>query len=145
METTHNCMTKANIVPPRAPANRAPHPAGGHRRSAPLAAHENVRLEPRAGLSLHNVAGMEVTCLSGCLWLTMEGDLRDITLAAGDAFTIERNGLVLISAVEPSLVNMRTQWDTSYGRWPRWLQIVANWFVRAGEARARRHRLSRYY
>ncbi len=147
METIHNGMTKVNIVAAgtRAPTARAPDYATRHRLSALLAAQENVPLEPRTGLSLRNAAGMEIACLSGCVWLTMEGDSRDITLAAGDAFTLERNGLALISAIEPSLVSLRTQWDASYGRWPRWLQTIASWLVRAGEARARRHLLSRYY
>ena len=147
METTRTCPSSMNIITPgaRSQAIRGHGPATRQRRNALLAAQENVRLDPRRGLALQNAAGMEITCLSGCLWLTMEGDSRDIMLAAGDAFTIERNGLTLISSPAPSLVNLRAQWESSYGRWPRWLQAVAGWLVRVGEARARRHRLSRYY
>jgi hypothetical protein len=110
-----------------------------------LAGQENVRLEPKSGLSLRNAAGTEITCMSGCIWLTMEGDSRDITLAAGDAHTIERDGLTLVSALESSVVNVRFVWDSGYARWPRWVQELASWLVRIGEARARRHVLSRYY
>jgi len=115
------------------------------RSTVPPPAQGNVRLDTGAGLSLKNVAGVEITCLSGHVWLTMDGDSRDITLSAGDAFTVERDGLTLISALGPSLVNVRRKWDDSYARWPRWLQTVATWLARTGEARARRHRLSRFY
>ncbi len=110
-----------------------------------LTTHGNVQVEPGSGFSLADAAGTEITCLSGALWLTMERDSRDITLGPGDAFTIERNGLTLISAVEPSRIHVNRRWDERYVRWPRWLQLVATWLVRSGEARARRHTLSRYY
>ena len=67
----------------------------------------NIRLEPRREISLHDAAGVELTCLTGQVWLTMEGDTRDITLSTGDQHTIERNGLTLVNAIEPSLVHVR--------------------------------------
>ena len=109
------------------------------------ASQENVRLEPRSGLSLHDAAGVEIACLSGRVWITMEGDSRDITLGAGDAYTLERNGLTLVSTCEAAIVNVRSRWDARYARWLRLLQHLASWLVRVGEARARKHHLSRYY
>ena len=37
--------------------------------------------------------GLRVQCLTGTLWLTQDGDRRDIVLEAGDGATIERDGL----------------------------------------------------
>jgi hypothetical protein len=45
-------------------------------------------------------AGTLVSCLSGTLWLTQEGDLRDIVLEAGDEARIERGGASYLSALD---------------------------------------------
>ena len=43
--------------------------------------------------------GLLVQCLTGTLWLTQEGDPRDIVLKPGEEATIERDGLSLVSAL----------------------------------------------
>jgi hypothetical protein len=43
-----------------------------------------------------------VECLSGALWITQDGDSRDIILAPGDSFSFDRIGDALISALEDS-------------------------------------------
>lgn len=43
--------------------------------------------------------GQWLHCLRGTLWLTQEGDPRDIVLEAGDEALIERDGLSIISAM----------------------------------------------
>ena len=142
MNATSTCISKPNAVA-RA---RTKGVAGAHRLLRDRAlARETVRVEPGHGVSLADAAGVQVVCLQGRLWLTLEGDARDITLGAGDAHTIERNGLTLVTAFEPSRLSVRAQWDRRYARWPRWLRLLASWLVNVGEARARRHRLSRYY
>ena len=111
-----------------------------------ISRHEMVRLEPPGALSLDDAAGVEITCSSGRLWITMEGDTRDITLAAGESYTIERNGRTIVSACESSIVVTRLQWDASYAGWRPWLRRFSSWLVRMAEARVRTHaRLSRYY
>ena len=105
----------------------------------------NVRLEPRREISLHDAAGVELTCLTGQVWMTMEGDTRDITLSIGDQHTIERNGLTLVNAIEPSLVHVRVARARGAHVWRRWLRHIWVYLVRAGEIRAHRHLLSRYY
>ncbi len=55
-----------------------------------LASGELVKLDGARGTTLR------VT--RGTLWLTLERDMRDIVLTAGDAFTIERGGLTLVEA-----------------------------------------------
>lgn len=43
--------------------------------------------------------GSCVQCLSGTLWLTQQGEVRDIVLEAGDMAVIERNGTSIVFAL----------------------------------------------
>ena len=49
------------------------------------------------------VAGRVILCRKGVLWLTQTGKPGDHLIQAGEAFPIDRRGLVLISALEESL------------------------------------------
>lgn len=64
--------------------------------------HGSVALERLGGLSLKDAAGAAITCLTGRLWITQEGDRRDFVLSAGESLRIARGGLTLVSAVEAS-------------------------------------------
>jgi hypothetical protein len=46
--------------------------------------------------------GRRVELLSGSLWITQDGDRRDIVLAAGEAFDFDRGGDALLSAFADS-------------------------------------------
>lgn len=48
-------------------------------------------------------AGQRVECLAGVLWITQDGDLRDVILETGEAFAFDRRGNALISALADSL------------------------------------------
>ena len=50
-------------------------------------------------LKLDNVAGASIACERGTLWITQHGDGRDLVLAAGKTFTVERGGLTVITAM----------------------------------------------
>ena len=43
--------------------------------------------------------GDRVECLAGTLWVTQDGDPRDVVLGAGDGFTVDRDGRTLVSAL----------------------------------------------
>jgi hypothetical protein len=45
---------------------------------------------------------VRVRCISGLLWITQEGDIRDIILKPGDEFTITSRGVALISSLDDS-------------------------------------------
>ncbi len=96
----------------------------------------NIALAPRNAMALTDAAGVEVECLKGQVWLTMDGDRRDIFLEPGDAHSIERNGLTLINAIEPSVVHVQPP-RARPAAWRRWLSNVWVWLVSAGEARVR--------
>lgn len=50
-------------------------------------------------------------CCAGTIWITQEGDPRDIFLAAGERFTFDRPSLALISAEEGA----RNEWMDDVG------------------------------
>jgi hypothetical protein len=50
-----------------------------------------------------DVAGRVISCWKGVLWLTQAGTPGDHLIRAGEAFAIDRRGLVLISALEDSV------------------------------------------
>ncbi len=46
--------------------------------------------------------GRRIECLSGVIWVTQDGDRRDIVLEAGEAFEFDRTRGVLVSALKDS-------------------------------------------
>lgn len=50
-------------------------------------------------LHLHHALGQRIEALGGRLWITMDGDLRDIVIDAGEGFTVDRSTDVLLSAM----------------------------------------------
>lgn len=46
--------------------------------------------------------GDVIRCLSGSLWVTQEGDLRDYILVPGQDFWVTRTGTVIVQALEKS-------------------------------------------
>jgi hypothetical protein len=49
-------------------------------------------------VGLDGARGTTLRVTRGTLWLTFERDTRDVVLAAGDVFTIDRGGLTLVEA-----------------------------------------------
>src|SRR5882672_4282801 len=62
----------------------------------------HLPLERREVIRLHDPRGARVECVRGALWITQNSDHRDYFLAANDALTLDRPGLALIHAQEPS-------------------------------------------
>jgi len=42
----------------------------------------------------------------GCVWITMNGAVRDIVLGAGQAFTVDRNGRTQLHAEAPTALHI---------------------------------------
>ena len=51
---------------------------------------------------VHHPLGQRVECVSGALWVTQDGDPRDIVLNAGESFAFDQRGDALISALDDS-------------------------------------------
>jgi Protein of unknown function (DUF2917) len=89
------------------------------------------------------VAGtaVEITCVAGVLWVTQEGDLRDLFLAPGESLRLARRGLTIVTALEPSLVRLVEGAKTSVGssawlRVSRWMRVATAVSIRRRAARA---------
>ena len=80
--------------------------------------HTKHRLERFGAVALRNRRGSTVTCVSGTLWLTMEGDTRDIVLAAGASFVVDRDGLTILAAHQASVVDVSAP-QRAPGWWTR--------------------------
>jgi hypothetical protein len=62
-----------------------------------------VRLRNKELFSIkENCTGMIISCRTGVLWLTREGDPADHLIRAGEKLTIGDEGLILISALADS-------------------------------------------
>ncbi len=53
-------------------------------------------------LRITDSRGLLVRVAQGRIWLTEEGDRRDILVGPGESFRLERAGLALVYALEPA-------------------------------------------
>ena len=59
-----------------------------------------VTLPPTSVIAVQDGAGTRIRCLSGVLWVTQEGELKDSIVRAGDMLTLHKPGRTVISALE---------------------------------------------
>lgn len=59
-----------------------------------------TQLRKGAMLSLRDAQRSSVVVFRGSVWITQDGDPRDAFINAGETFTIDRRGLVLVEALE---------------------------------------------
>jgi hypothetical protein len=50
--------------------------------------------------------GWLVVCIGGSIWLTHDGDPRDITLVAGETHLADRAGRLLVQALESAVIRV---------------------------------------
>ena len=65
---------------------------------------ELLNLGRRGVYTLADAAGVQVTCTSGAVWLTLDNDERDIILEAGESFTDTQHRRAVIYAFQVSTV-----------------------------------------
>jgi Protein of unknown function (DUF2917) len=63
-------------------------------------------LNRRETLVLDNAQGTIIAVDRGCLWVTLEHDVRDIVLAKGMRFQIDRSGRTIIAAEADSRLRL---------------------------------------
>jgi DUF2917 family protein len=70
-----------------------------------------ARLELKAGevVTLDDAVGASVQARLGSVWITEEGDVRDIVLGPGEQRVIARAGRTLIQAMQTSWISIRTK------------------------------------
>ena len=67
-----------------------------------------TRMPARETLVLENARGTVIAVDHGCLWITLEGDTRDIVLTDGMRFEIDRHGRTIVVAEEDTRVRLST-------------------------------------
>jgi Protein of unknown function (DUF2917) len=61
-----------------------------------------TRLARDEMLRVRHASGRCIVVFSGMAWVTQEGDPRDRLLTSGETFTLDRSGVALIHALEPT-------------------------------------------
>jgi hypothetical protein len=59
-----------------------------------------IHLGRRRHVKLQDARGTVLGCSRGTLWITQDNDPRDIVLAAGERFVLDRDGLALVQAID---------------------------------------------
>ena len=73
------------------------------RQSAPIGA--CMRVDRRQPAKIDVIRGERFACLSGCVWVTVDGDIKDVVLSAGESWIADRAGHLMLTALEPALVS----------------------------------------
>ena len=98
-------------------------------------------LAPGEIVKLDGARGTMLRVTRGVLWITLEDDSRDVVLAAGDTFTIDREGLTLVEAQDATSVCVLARHaDEARGRAnrPSIKDRAAKWLAAAGAGISRR-------
>ena len=66
--------------------------------------HSRVQLRNQEQISVIDGKGARIACREGSVWITQHRDAVDVLLSAGEAFTLERNGVSIIQAMSESIV-----------------------------------------
>lgn len=63
-----------------------------------------TRLAHRGILALRDRVGDRIDCRGGSVWITQEGDPRDLVLDAGESVTLDRAGTAIVEALTDAAV-----------------------------------------
>lgn len=63
-------------------------------------------LERKNVMTVTGGRGRAVVCHSGIVWVTQDGDARDVILRAGETFTLDSAGPALLQALEPGAISL---------------------------------------
>ena len=88
----------------------APAPGRLPRKERKAAAAPAVAEVPPAGwtigkgciVAFRQPAGMTVSCAHGCLWITHDGELRDVVISSGETYASDSASRMLVYGVEAS-------------------------------------------
>ena len=68
--------------------------------------HLATTLDTRALLRISDGQGSGVAVLDGVVWVTQDGDPRDVFLGPGESFAFDRPGLTIVQALAPTRLLM---------------------------------------
>jgi hypothetical protein len=63
-----------------------------------------VRLAARALHCIESGKGLQVTAVSGTVWITQANDARDVVIACGDSLVLDRKGRTVVSAFMDAVI-----------------------------------------
>ena len=63
-----------------------------------------VRLAARTVHCIEGGKGLQVTAVAGDVWLTQDGDLRDVVLTRGQSFILDRQGRAVVYALKEAAI-----------------------------------------
>ena len=63
-------------------------------------------LKPNQVVKVLGGLGHSIVCDSGTVWVTQEGDPRDVILSAGALFRLDREGAALVQAFGPAAISI---------------------------------------
>jgi hypothetical protein len=69
----------------------------------------DLSLRKDAMLRLHDAADVQIVCRNGTVWITLDGDLRDIVLEAGDRFAGAEHRHAVVMALAHSSISVCTE------------------------------------
>ena len=69
--------------------------------------HGGVCLARNQSCAISNGKGYLVVCHSGSVWITQDNDPRDVILACGESFTLDRAGLALVHAIDAAAIAVK--------------------------------------
>jgi Protein of unknown function (DUF2917) len=61
-----------------------------------------IRLGKKQLLTVTGGKGQPVVCRKGSIWITQDGDVRDVVLREGESFTLDRAGPAIVQSFEPA-------------------------------------------
>ena len=102
---------------------------------APLVSQRQF-LPGRRSLPLDDAQGTVIAVESGCLWVTMENDPRDVILTPGMRFEVDRSGRTIIAAEEDSGFGLLVPGNRAQGIAPRMARKLATVLNRWAARRA---------
>lgn len=86
-----------------------------------------VSLESNRVMTLRDASGSTVRCLDGALWITERRSALDVILGPGESFTLTRDGLTVVTALENATVRLC---ERRRSRLPTWVAELKGWFDR---------------
>jgi Protein of unknown function (DUF2917) len=92
---------------------------------------EDSRLSLLRGqvVGLRAANGTRLRVLRGALWVTQEGDRRDVVLRASQDFELERGGATVLHALKPTRLQLEIPRRAALPAVPRW-KALGRWVLR---------------
>jgi Protein of unknown function (DUF2917) len=69
-------------------------------------AQAGVAIPKHRSVPIRSGPGTQILVLTGCVWVTQDGDGKDYILASGDGMSVTKPGLTLVMALEDSRVSL---------------------------------------